>query len=687
MKKVLVLCFFASILMACLPVVWAEEATKEQSIFTLGEIEVTGETERYRTPVDRVDAEEMENFNRKTLPEALSLVPGVTVTNVGSRNEKVVYVRGFDQRRVPVFQDGVPIYVPYDRNFDYGRFFTTDLSQIVVSKGFTSVLYGPNTMGGAINLVTLKPQKPFEGSVGVGAGSGGMYYGYANVGTNQKKWYLQAGGSYFNQDSFPLPHSFTDTAIESGRNRKNAYSEDMRANFKIGFTPLEGHEYAFGYINQQGEKGQPPDVNGTSSSSYWQWPRWNKESYYLTTNTPLGDKTYVKTRLFYDKFDNILDFFTDDTYTTLKDSFGQRSFYDDYTIGGSLEAGTTLIPRNNLKFAFHYKRDSHSGRNRIQQVTVSGTTYTVKPPWDRSDTVTTSFGLEDTIDITKKFYTIAGVSYDTLYGLRSNKWVYNSSTTPTFHDFETNTEHSWNPQLGLFYKLSDTGKLRATIEKKTRFPSLKEKYSWGLPSRKGTSIENPELKPEEAINYEIGYEDLFFGKIRFGASLFRNDITDAIWSVSWTEGSTKYNQYQNIGKVRQYGAEVQATVAITNNFEYGMSYTYLDWRNEAGDATIKGYKLTDVPNHKFFTYVQYATPLKGLSLLASMECNSRRYGSTDGTTEGDAFELVNAKAAYTIKQGVTVEAGINNLFDRKYELSDGYPEPGRTLFANLRYKF
>ncbi len=48
----------------------------------------------------------------KNVAQALSVVPGVVLQKSGSRNEEQVKVRGFDSRQVPVYFDGVPIYVP-----------------------------------------------------------------------------------------------------------------------------------------------------------------------------------------------------------------------------------------------------------------------------------------------------------------------------------------------------------------------------------------------------------------------------------------------------------------------------------------------------------------------------------------------------------------------------------------------
>ena len=84
----------------------------------------------------------------------------------GSRNEEQVKVRGFDSRQVPVYFDGVPIYVPYDGNLDLARILTNNLGAVEVSKGYSSLLQGPNQMGGAINITTQKPTKPLEASLG-----------------------------------------------------------------------------------------------------------------------------------------------------------------------------------------------------------------------------------------------------------------------------------------------------------------------------------------------------------------------------------------------------------------------------------------------------------------------------------------------------------------------------------------
>src|ERR1700692_50014 len=76
---------------------------------------------------------DVRQFNRDTLDTAVLLAPGASVSSVGARNETDIWIRGFDRWRVPLYQDGIPIYLPVDNRIDFGRFTTVDLSEIQIS--------------------------------------------------------------------------------------------------------------------------------------------------------------------------------------------------------------------------------------------------------------------------------------------------------------------------------------------------------------------------------------------------------------------------------------------------------------------------------------------------------------------------------------------------------------------------
>lgn len=643
-----------------------EEGTAKKGVFTLGEIEVKDRLEKNKNvTVEEISEQDMRDFNKNNVAEAVNMLPGVTMTR-NSRNEQMVYIRGFDMRRVPIFLDGIPIYVPYDGYPDLGRFTTFDMSEITVSKGFTSVPYGPNTEGGAINMVSKKPEKAFEGTISTGYATGDTFRSYANLGTKQDKWYLQGGGSYVSSDYFRLSDDFRETAAEKGGHRENSYYRDRKYNLKLGLTPADGYEYVISYINQHGVKGNPPyaGTNPTIPVRYWQWPYWDKESIYFTSKTPIGQDTYVKVRAYYDQYQNSLYAYDDYTYSTFKKGSSFMSDYNDRTSGGSIEAGTTLIPRNNIKAAFHYKEDYHKEHNQPN-------------PYQNFKDEMWSAGLEDTLQITKQFYTIFGVSYDNLKNIKAEDY---DTKTKKFSDYNPSSTDAWNPQIGFFYDLTDTDKVHASVAKKTRLPTMKDKYSYKL----GAALPNPDLKPEKSINYELGYQGTFFKKMAVKTAIFYSDISDMMLNATVPDPSKPGKtllQAQNIGDVRRYGAEFEVSGYIIASLEGGFNYTYI-----YSDNRTDSQRITDIPKHKLAAFAKYR-PVTGLSLIANVEYNSQRYSSTDGVDVARAFAVANFKAAYEFLKGVTIEGGVTNIFDRDYALSDGYPEAGRSFFTNLTYKF
>ncbi len=63
----------------------------------------------------------------------------------------------------------------------------------------------------------------------------------------------------------------------------------------LGFTPRENDEYTLTYIKQDGEKDNPPySGNSGQKSRYWQWPEYDKESFYYQGTTQLNDRFTLK---------------------------------------------------------------------------------------------------------------------------------------------------------------------------------------------------------------------------------------------------------------------------------------------------------------------------------------------------------------------------------------------------------
>ncbi len=630
------------------------------SLLSLQEIQIYGEA---KDSTNAIGAKRMEVFNSMNTSHALNTLPGVTLSNFGARNESTVFIRGFDLRQVPVFIDGIPVYVSYDGYVDMARFTTFDLAEINVSKGFTSVLYGPNTLGGAINLVSRKPTEKFEFAGATGYLTGG-YRTNINVGSKVGKFYFQGGVSQLNRSYYNLSKSFDSTAHENGGRRDNSYSKDTKYSFRIGFTPTKKQEYVFNYVNQQGEKGTPVyagnDVENAlySKPRYWQWPYWNKESFYFLSNTTLDSNSYVKVRLYYDIFKNQLTSFDDATYTTISKPYAFQSIYNDDSYGGSAEYATRVIKRNMLKAAVHYKHDRHRE-------------YNVGEPQRMMEDNTISAGIEDVYKPTDRLQIMPGISYN----MRKSGGAegYNSSTKEIFN-YESNNNSAWNAQIGAVYKLKNNRIVRAAVARKSRFATMKDRYSY----RMGTAIPNPDLHAERSMNYELTYSDLLFYKMKLEGSIFYSKLDNTIQSVNNVQPGI--SQMQNTGAAEFSGVEASMEYAVHRTLQYGFNYTYIERKN-ISTAEIK---FTDVPNHKVFTYLQY-TPMKGSYLVGSVEYNSKRY-STSYATSASEFVLLNTKASVKFLKYFAIEGGVNNILDKNYSLTEGYSEQGRNYFVTLAYR-
>ncbi|MBT31699.1 MAG: TonB-dependent receptor [Thalassobius sp.] len=630
--------------------------SNQQGVFQLGEITILGST---TDSINAVSIKKIEKFNRTDIASSLNLLPGITLANVGPRNESVVYVRGFDLRQVPVFIDGVPVYVPYDGYVDMGRFTTFDLSEINVSKGFSSILYGANTMGGAINLVSRKPVKKLELNGKIGAFSGDGYRWNLNAGSNLGKVYLQLGISQLKQDYYPMSNDFEARNYEDGGERDNAYRDDLKFSFKAGFTPNETDEYVIGYANQQGEKGTPPYIGDDENirTRFWQWPKWNKQSLYFVSKTAIGNTHTLKTRWYYDTFVNDLYSYDDSTYSSMTRPYTFQSFYDDYTVGGNAEVESRAWANNVLKFAVQFKRDVHREND-------------LGEPQQGFIDNTISIGLEDTYSITPSLSVVPGLSYNTRNSLKAEDY---DSDTGELIAFDASNNAALNAQLGVFWDINSNQILKASISRKTRFATIKDRYSY----RMGQALPNPDLEAEVALNTDISYSAKFFDKLSVNASVFRSNINDIIQQVDNVEPGIY--QLQNTGKALFYGYELNADYSIVKGLHAGANYSYIRRKNESNPEIL----FTNVPNHKLFGYVDYS--FKELfNLLISTEYNSKRYSTSYGTS-ADPYTLFNTKASVKIAKYLSIESGVNNLFDKNYMLVEGFPEAGRNYFINLSF--
>lgn len=443
-------------------------------------------------------------------------------------------------------------------------------------------------------------------------------------------------------------------------------------------------------------------VDSQTSQRNWTWPYWNVQNVYFLSKTAFGDSAYLKTKVYYSSFLNGLYSFDDNTFTsqTLPKSF--RSYYSDYAYGASVETGYSFAAADTVKLAGFYRRDSHTEWQDIYKPVFTEPKQTsVEDTW--------SVALENRYTIAEPLVFVLGASYDYRHLLKAEDFVdpTTATGTGTFVHYPLHDGSAANLQGEMIYTLSDGGHLHAAVSDRARFPTLFDRYS----TKFGTTISNPALDTERAINYEIGGADTVFG-IRLEGAVFYSSVSKAIVSVpivfcdttstavakncTGTGGkagvSTNTTQTQNVGDGDYVGFELSADGQIVDGLTAGIRYGYVDRslnaQNPDNPPLTAGYHLTGAPNSQLFAYVAW-TPVPDLTVRPSIQAAGNRW--TTNTSGSSYFKigsyfLTNLEAEYDFTDHVGVSAGVRNMFDVNYQLVYGFPSEGRNVFLDLRVK-
>lgn len=654
-------------------------------VYELGTVEVWA-NRSYNLTTDKIGSSELQRFNRENLQQALSLLPGISLSEAGGRNEGSFYLRGFNMLQTPIFYDGVPIYVPYDGNVDINRFMTFDLSQISVSKGFTSILYGPNTLSGAINMVSRKPVRKFEirGASGIKLSKEGLngYHTAVNIGTKAEKYYFLGGLSFMDTRFINLSADMEPGDNEDGGKRERSAMKDFKFSVKGGYTPNATDEYSLNFIVQDASKNIPPPSNGTVR--FWDYPVYDKKSLYYRSKTRLADKVLMNAVVFYDNYYNALDSYDDNTYTLQNTRRAFHSIYDDYSLGGSVNIATELIPKHQLSFMIYEKYDSHKEHNgEIPENSETGQRLVEGEPVQRYLDNTLSAGVEDIFHLDEKINLIGGLSYNYRKNIQAQEYGthYLTGEEGVLFDFPTGSDRAFNYQLAVEYMPVTDHKVTFSVSRKSRFASQKERYS----SAFGSQVPNPDLRSEYTWAFDLNYSAQIASMLQLDISLYRNNIDNAIYRVmqGMLDDGTPVSQNQNVGEAVFQGFETAFGIQPVKWFNGGIHYSYLHMENKEE----KELKFTNVPSHTMIAYTEFRLTGWDAYLHIDMETNGKRYTTSDGETL-TGFTLVNAKVSSRIISGLNVEAGVRNLFDKNYFLvSTSYPREGRSFFTSLVYNF
>ncbi|MGB4520577.1 MAG: TonB-dependent receptor [Candidatus Omnitrophota bacterium] len=238
-----------------------------------------------------------------------------------------------------------------------------------------------------------------------------------------------------------------------------------------------------------------------------------------------------------------------------------------------------------------------------------------------------------------------------------------------YSNFGTET----TPNISLAYEINDNIKIHSLYGSSFRAPTFSDLY-WDEASAKG----NPNLMPEKGKSYELGIEQRFFNNLTADLTYFRNDFKDMI---NWQQGADSIWQVQNVNKANIQGVEFNSNLALNQNLDLNLEYTYQRPR----DQKLHKY-LTDQPQYKVNASLGYHD-LKGFKINMKWQFVNRTFSNETNTQYVKRYFLLGLDASKKLNQFATIFISMDNVINRAYEIVKNYPMPGFSVNGGLKAEF
>jgi outer membrane cobalamin receptor len=600
-----------------------KEKEKEQKIITE---EITVEAQHPKevplSATSLIKRDRIEAIASTDLSEVLSYTSGTFVSS-GAKNEFRLKLRGLGSQRIALLYNGIPIYEPYFNSFDLKTITAEEVESIKVVKGASSVLYGPNALGGIVNIITRRPNSP-SFSLKTSYDSNNTFHVSSTAAFNWKNLFFSGFTSYKKSPGFRWN--------KEGENvpRANSDHEMKNVTGKIYFYPNRKSEILFESVYYSSEFGIP-FATAYLRPRYWRFKNWNRFQLHLGGTFSLFNKGHLKLRSYYVRHDNTLDAYTAEDMRNLE----WESTYNNDSYGVFIIGSMPYLPQNNLKFSINFRNDkARTQDDRGKE-------------WEEFKHQTFSIGVENHYDLNRKWKLIGGASFDHLKKQSGE------------------AKSTINPIIGVKFNPQEYLDLHLSFAQKSRFPSMKSLYI--------IQTGNPELKDERGTNIEFGFT--YNKNINIKGAVFYNQIKDLIDVIRLPDGS-KTNL--NIGKADITGFELEFQKNL-RRVNFSLNYTYLDGENKEENRPLD---LLPKSQLNFDLNFMVTSNLK-LSLWG-LNLSSSEVELGEDVFKIPGYFIVNGVLSKRFSN-FTIFLKAENLFNRYYMTEPGFPLKARTVAVGLKF--
>ncbi len=627
----------------------------------VGEIIVTARKREERLKdvpiaITAVTAETLARQQINQVKDIAAFSPGLTI-NSDAVGRSFVSIRGIGTTLIDTVQPGVGIFIDgvYEPNTSYLNTPLLDVERIEVLRGPQGTLFGNNTLGGAINIVTRQPTDQFHAS-GTAAYAGPDDYATAALSVSGPiiPGVLQGrlGGSFHDQNGF-------EKNILAGGNANPLHQRSISGELRFEPTPWATITVNGAYDKVKG--GITPYIDLTGPHDYSEDATLNLNSIATYTYKRANIKGDFDVAALNTKITAIAAYDARDGLASGDGDFGPVDYLRSVgsnnrliTSSGELRFDTKYNDHVSSLIGFYGYHSTY--RNNVNtEVVPIGLTI----PASELDTIdsqavfgTVFWKIDPTLELA------TGLRYDhQRVVVQDRPYRYQ---TNQIEPRVTLTKH-WTPDV-------------------MTYASVSRGFRGG--GTNGPGSPNPIYRGDSVWTYELGTKfEALDHKLSVDTDVFYNDYNNFIGQNSLAPSTIVPGAFVainlNTGHVSSYGWEVEAQYHPTQRITLSAGGTLLHARITDGSEYTQTTGLplpTDrilfLPDWNFYADANYSLPVGADTMRfdATLIGKGDRVGSTLSAASVpvlSSYYLVNGSIAY-VHDKIEFAVFATNLFDKKY---------------------
>jgi len=644
-----------------------------------------------------ISGETVDRAHSENIKQILDSVPGLT-TELQSQDSLKIHIRGVENQRfmgekpgVAVVIDGVPVFETTGRvNINLN-----DIESVKVIKGGASYLFGDDALAGAVIITTKRGAKMTGYSLSADAGSFGFRSELARAGFSNDKMSGHLQASHRKSNSYYYQGQYKADYLNGKLQGYLSDSSDLTFGWELADRNKDSHGTVTGVTQAWVD---PTSIQGRDYARHYK-VRLGK--YYLTYANDLTDTMNLMLNVYQftdhtKSWSAPINYSSTGVRVTDVNAYANGNDYKQIQRGIKAEwrgAGESLGWLSGLDL-----RDNSYGNNTtiLQSYKASASPFS---PVVAAGTVT--------IDNKERERMYAGYG-ELKYRLTTPLTV---TTNARFDQIRLGYEdylpgaaapclskkfNVWSWRGGLTYDLGESVALYTNVSTGFRAPTNQQLFA-GTITPTGSVAANPNLKPERAVNYEIGlrgHADVL-GGLEWDVAAFQIDRKDFILNIAGQYANPltgTLDQYQNIGGMRNRGIEIGLKTDKNQLFSWDLAYTFLDakftkynnfnlllgnrFSPAPGASSVvqydnSGNRVPRVPLSKLF-FAARLKPLTGLTLTSEMNAQGAYFADEINQVKIGGHAVYNALVNYDFSSGEqqgmkwSLFARVDNVLDRYY---------------------